>query len=255
MPSFLSRLIGTFSAKRELPETPPLPRSVRRPRREPLDDEVADIIARLAPPADRRSSAAWDDYWRRQLSTGFAQMFDMMIDDCELVTLMRRRGLRRILVAGNGISIEPRALSAAGFDVVAVDMSTLPVQIAAQIQPSDEQLASIVGAKSELPGPVSFVPGDLFDETVAAGPFDVIIERRTAQGYPNEERNTLLESLAARLSPRGLFLSHCHDGAWRPGRDPSHVTGEWFRAHGWDIITSPEQSSSGRSAWLVSSTG
>src|SRR4051812_18798789 len=110
MPSFLSRLLGAFATKRKEPQ---------RPQPEQSDDDRAGIVARLlAPPTDRRSSAAWDDYWRRQLSTGFAGMFDMMFDDQQLVALMRGQGRRRVLVAGNGISIEPRALSAAGFDVV-----------------------------------------------------------------------------------------------------------------------------------------
>ena len=101
MPSFLSRLFGAFATKREAPQ---------RSRPEQLDDGSAGIVARLSPPTDRRSSAAWDDYWRWWVSSGFAFWVDMMLDDCELVTLMRQHRRRLVLVAGNGISIEPRAL-------------------------------------------------------------------------------------------------------------------------------------------------
>lgn len=247
MPSFLSRLFGANDTKRDAPRRPP-----------PLqrDDDIARILALLEPPADRRSSAAWDDYWRRQLSTGFAAVFDMMVDDHALVTLMRQQGWHLVLVAGNGISGEPCALSAAGFDVVAVDISPLAVKIAERIQLSETELRPFIGeGQARATGTATFVQGDLLDPTVAAGPFDVIIERRTAQGYPDDERDTLLSALAARLATEGIFLSHCHDSAGGPGREPRHVTGEWFRAHGWNILHRGEEQPSGRTAWLVSSTG
>jgi SAM-dependent methyltransferase len=248
MASFMSRLFGVFGPRQNAPQDR---------QAAPLDADIAEIIARLSPPADRRNSAAWDDYWRRQLSTGFGLMFDMMFHDRELAALMRKEGLRRTLVVGNGVSVEPRALSAAGFDVLALDLSPLALEIAQQIELGDEQLASLIGENGRQPGgTVTFVAGDLFDPAVGTGPFDVIIERRTAQDYPDDERDALLSALADRLTPRGILVSHCHDGAWRPPREPRHATAEWFRAHGWNILRKAEdRRSSGRSAWLVSSTG
>ena len=65
-----------------------------------------------------------------------------------------------------------------------------------------------------------FVIGDILDSSVCSGPLDAIIERCTLQLFPPEERGIALDTLASRLTPDGLFLSHCHDGGWKPPDKP-----------------------------------
>jgi len=48
---------------------------------------------------------------------------DMFCDDSVLVRVMNDEGIKRVLCAGNGISQEPKALAAAGMNVVAMDIS------------------------------------------------------------------------------------------------------------------------------------
>jgi hypothetical protein len=206
-----------------------------------FDPDLDEIFAQLGPPRALRSPSAWDDYWQRQLKAGVATLGDMLFDKRELIAVMRSRGLKRVFIAGNGLSDEPVHLATAGFDVTVMDIS--PIAIALMRRAAEGSTAS-------------FVLGDLFDETLCRGPFDVVIERRTAQGYPDAERDLLLVALAARLQPHGLFVSHCHDGSWRPPNEPRHVTGQWFRAQGWHIAhAARDLPRSERSAWLVTSTG
>jgi len=47
-----------------------------------------------------------------------------------LIKVMNDEGIKRILCAGNGISQEPKALAAAGMDVVALDISPQATEIA-----------------------------------------------------------------------------------------------------------------------------
>jgi hypothetical protein len=105
----------------------------------------------------------------------------MMVDDRELVAVMREEGLRRVLVGGNGVSVEPRALSAAGFDVVAVDISPLALKAAQHFELAGDRLASFVGDGAEgTGGRLTFLEGDLFEPTFCAGPYDV--DHRTTHG-------------------------------------------------------------------------
>jgi len=221
-------------------------------------DPVDEVMRLLEPPSDLRSGAAWDGYWGRQIAFGLGPpLFDMMVNNHDLVILMRKEGFRTVLLVGNGISLEPRALATAGFEVVALDISPRALQIAQDFPLGDDYLASLIGPRAaRAGGRVEFVVGDVLDPTVCGGPFDVIVERRTAQNYPDETRGAFLAALVARLSGQGILVSHCHDAAWRPGRERRHVTGEWFRARGWPILGgAPDRKPPGQVAWLVSSTG
>jgi 2-polyprenyl-3-methyl-5-hydroxy-6-metoxy-1,4-benzoquinol methylase len=181
----------------------------------------------------------------------------MFCNDQEVVSVMRKIDTQRILCAGTGSSVEPRALAAAGFEVVAVDLSPRALEIAKTFPSSKEQLQHYIDPRSvRSGGSVEFVVGDLFDASVASGPFDTIIERRTAQTYEAEDRATLLSSVAARMTPEGIFVSHCHDNRWKPGTKPRHATGEWFRNYDWVIWNGgPGTKPPGRVAWLVTTTG
>jgi hypothetical protein len=105
-------------------------------------------------------------------------------------------------------------------------------------------------------GSVEFTIGDIFDRQVFPGPFDVIIERRTSQIFRESNRSSFMGALASRLAEGGIFLSHCHDAAWKPGRDPRHPAKEWFQSEGWTIWNGdPRPKPVGRCAWEVTSTG
>ncbi len=230
----------------------------RRPGQEQPQIGTSDDIWRaLAPPIDLRSPIAWDEYWNRQMAFGFAGLSDMLFSDRDLVDLMRRSGLKTILLAGNGLSLEPRVLATAGFDVVALDISPRAVQCAQQITIADDQLKAMLGEDAARPGGrVQFVVGDVLEPSICAGPFDVVVERLTAQDYPDDTLGSFLTALSKRLSPYGILVTHCHDNSWRPGTEPRHRPGEWLRADGWVTVRRlPDVKPAGRFAQLVSSTG
>jgi hypothetical protein len=81
-------------------------------------------------------------------------------------------------------------------------------------------------------GTLSFVTGDLMDAAICPGPFDAIIERRTVQLFPLEEQVPALERLSARLSDRGVFVSHQHNGGWRRDQPRNHYAEPWLVANG-----------------------
>src|SRR5262249_55076975 len=82
-----------------------------------------DDLAWLCPPCDVRDYAVWDRYWLAQATHGLTPLaFDMFsYGGPSIIECLNMRGAKTILCAGNGISQEPRALAAAGFEVVAMD--------------------------------------------------------------------------------------------------------------------------------------
>jgi len=218
----------------------------------------ADELAWLLPPSTTSDPAAWDQYWSDQASHGLGpQLFDMFCDDTELVELMVRHAMTRVLCAGSGISQEPRVLAEAGLRVVAIDISPVALRLAQTWDPRPGESEHILHPSLRRPGgTLEYVVGSLLDPSLCTGPFDLIIERRTLQLFAPEERQAALEALASRLVEGGILLSHCHDGAWRPPAEPFHATEALFRSSGWPILTgrSPAKPVR-RSAWLVRSTG
>jgi hypothetical protein len=217
----------------------------------------------------------WDEWWKVRLSEGTSDMFpcfesplgrgprDLFLlvhSDNLLVKVMSERGLRTILCAGNGISQEPRALAAAGFEVTALDISPVAVSCAEAYNADSRRLSYFCSPGLHRPGGrVEFVVGDLLDNTVCPGPFDVVIERRTVQWFAEHERAAALSALAGRLNEIGIFMSQCLDDpfplelGWSQHRSGFfHASEFWFREHGW--VTCDENASSpltGRAAWLV----
>jgi hypothetical protein len=220
-------------------------------------DEDAEL-SWLDPPTNPEDVTAWDRYWTEQVEHGLGPpLFDMFCHDHELVTIMNNEGMRRILCAGNGISQEPRALAAAGFEVVALDLSSRATEIARSAELRPERLQHFFDPALSRPGGhVDFVVGDIRDSTVCPGPFDVIIERRTAQLYFSRAIGTILKGLQERLDSNGILLSHCHDGAWKPPGKPRHFTEPWFEDNGWTFWSGDfGKKPSGRVVWIFSSTG
>jgi SAM-dependent methyltransferase len=191
----------------------------------------------MFPPEDVRDVAAWDRYWDAQIAHEVSPvMGDMFSDDRPLIPYMKSRGFRSILCAGNGVSQEPRALAAAGYEVTALDHSQVATKLAQALQPTAEYLDIFVDASSRnSEEDATYVAGDLFDPDCAPGPFDVIIERRTLQLHRGADFDRALQALITRLRPDGLLFSQAHDGGWRPPAPRVHPAERSLAAQGWLI--------------------
>jgi hypothetical protein len=225
---------------------------------------------------ETKDAGFWDGWWRDRLSQeydssafpGFESpigrdprsLYRLVNGDDLLATVMSEHGLRTILCAGNGVSQEPRALAAAGFEVTALDISPVAVSYAEAYDADPRRLGQFCSPELHRPGGrVEFVVGDLLDGMVCPGPFDVVIERRTVQWFAEHERGAALTALAERLNEVGIFMSQCLDDAFPPELGWSqhrsgffHASESWFRENGWvacDEIASPPIT--GRMAWLV----
>jgi len=206
----------------------------------------------LMPPSDPCDVSGWDRYWDAHVREGFGPGFyDMAIDDRALVAVVKAEGLRRVLCAGNGLSLEPWYFAVGGCQVTALDLSPRAAEILqiVELPPEWREQAEQRG------GRIDYVVGDLRDPAVCPGPFDVIIERRTAQVYAEHGLDGALAALAARLDENGIFVSHCHDGCWRPPAEPRHYTREWFVRNRWTLWDGAGEKPAGRVAWLHLSTG
>lgn len=214
-----------------------------------------DDFSWMFPPKTLVDPAPWDRFWHDHLTHGMAGILDMWCDDGPIIDAMRANGLKTVLCVGNGISQEPRALAWAGFEVTALDLSPFASQIAERAEPTENHLASIVGGRSAgSNGYVTFVVGDLCDPACCPGPYDVVIERRTLQLYPEEQRPAALNAVADRLASPGIFFSQAHNGAWRPPQPRNHIHEPWFVQRGWERWQG-DGTLKGRVAWLFLSTG
>jgi hypothetical protein len=223
--------------------------------RAPARLDPADDFSWMFPPTTLIDPLPWDQYWRDQLSHGVAGFVHLFCDDGDLVDAMRAHGLKTILCVGNGISQEPRALAQAGFDVTALDLSPFAREVALRSSPSDELLAQLVGGRSRgMNGHLQFVVGDLRDAGCCPGPYDVVIDRKTLQLYPEAERPNAMQAVANRLGSPGIFFSHGHDGGWKPPQPRIHALESWFRAEGWTIWRDDDPLKE-RVAWLLMTTG
>jgi SAM-dependent methyltransferase len=226
---------------------------------------------------NRGNAEAWDEWWTVRLSRGRDNMFfpvlpapifefrgqlwDVPNNDDPVVHIMREHGLRTVLCAGNGVSQEPRALAAAGFDVTALDISPVAVRHAENYCDDAGYFACLFcsPALHRPGGSVSFIIGDLLNAETCPGPFDVVIERRTVQVFAEHERDAALSALSRRLSDVGVFLSLCLDDpfpahlGWSQHESGLfHASEPWFREHGWVIWDGlPNSALAGRVAWLI----
>jgi len=219
------------------------------------DDEISDEFSWIFSPTTLVDSAPWDKYWREQLSHGVAGFVHLFCDDGDLVDVMRANGLRTVLCIGNGISQEPRALAWAGFDVTALDLSPFATEVASKASPPEDYLAQLVGGRSGgLNGHLEFVVGDLCDAGCCPGPYDLVIERKTLQLYPDADLPIAMKVVSNRLASPGIFFSQCHDGSWAPPAPRKHLLEPWFRAEGWQFYGG-EVLLRNRVAWLFMTTG
>lgn len=111
-------------------------------------------------------------------------------------------------------------------------------------------------SQSRPGGQVEFVIGNILDPSICPGPFDVVIERCTAQLYLNHDIGGILGALARRIGPEGIFVSHCHDGGWKPPAERPYFTKPWFQQNQWTIWNGGfGRKPPGRVACLSISTG
>ena len=245
---------------------------------------------RLTPPRDVHDASAWDAYWTNHLEVGLMEqgLSDMMSSDERLVGLLRQRGATTILCAGNGLSSEALSLAVHGFQVTALDLSPVAgARIAKSLRDPEHPMRQIPGFRvtddgvvfdgsGPIPsqlcpkihrtddtapqrgGSLRFVSGDLTVSEVYPGPFDVVIERRTVQLFPDGEQESALDRLAGRLAARGTFVTHLHDGCGGPGRHRPHHAREWSRSRGFVVdydVDEEMQRSAPRLVCLTLSTG
>ncbi|MFN8583173.1 MAG: hypothetical protein U0163_19625 [Gemmatimonadaceae bacterium] len=244
----------------------------------------------LKPPRDVEDRAGWDEYWRNHLKVGTMEQgfSDVMSSDTTLPGLLAGRGSRTILCAGNGLSTEALSLALHGFNVTALDISTVPGEVFGRMLQNpehslrripgfsmhddgsvtfgaagsiDPELCPPIHRSSDYPprrgGSLSFVTGNLIDQETCPGPFDVVIERRTVQLFPEAGRLVALDRLVARLTKRGVFVSQQHKGNWKRGDDRTHYAKTWLESHGFVIHTQTTSDESGvaRLACLMFSSG
>jgi hypothetical protein len=226
----------------------------RKGEQDPFDDED---FSWMFPPQDLLDPDAWDRYWISHLEHGIGpQLADMFCWDDELVGVMTRAEMKTVLFVGSGISREPRALAEAGFTVVAMDLSPVAIEIARSVEFTPDAVESFFDQKLRRPGgSVDFVVGNFLDPSVCSGPFDVIIERRTAQLFVTRDLDGVMSCLSNRLNENCIFFSHCHDACWEPPADPVHYAESWFRDNGWNNWYGEGDKPGGRVAWTFTSTG
>lgn len=227
-----------------------------------------------AKPNSSPDAAYWDQWWNDLLSDGRAvpymfpmieaplvchkdTYYDVANSDKLLIGMMVEYGLRTILCVGSGISMEPRALAEAGFNVTALDLSPTALRVVEGIELGPNGVRHFCGSRADRTGGhVDFVVGSLLDMTLCPGPFDVIIERRTVQRFEENDQSAALRALAGRLGAIGILLSHCNDSFPTKKRGLFHASEAWFRERRWTIWDrSTECALKGRVAWLVRSSG
>jgi len=169
-------------------------------------------ISWLLPPEDVHDPLAWDKFWVDQISHQNRMVFHEIYPvTVPVIDFMWEYGMQSVLCAGNGLSLEPALLSQAGLDVVALDLSEYAMQFLRDAKLESTEIQSPFGQlPTRMGGTLRFETGDLFDECECAGPFDVIIERRTIQLFGDRQADAL-RALMARSSGKGCLISHWHN--------------------------------------------
>ena len=210
------------------------------------------------PPRELRDAEPWDRYWMAQLEHGLGPpLHDMFCNDDALIDAMEGRRLKTVLCVGSGISQEPHALAAAGFDVTALDISPFATRFAREATLAVDEAGRFFDPHRRRPGgSAQFIAGNLLDPNACRGPFDVVIERRTLQLFPESERVAALAAVTSRLSKDGILFTHCHDGGWRPPDPPQHAIEPLLGPAGFSVIGSrSSMPATGRVAIVFMSTG
>jgi hypothetical protein len=186
-------------------------------------------------PRNWRNIAGWDRYWTRTIADDFwreAGAFNLDYGLQRELDWLRKRGYRRILFAGNGISLEPYAYAHLGFDATAVDVSHVasefvqafpvaPVHLSRFLPAYLTQWDEIHGAEIEVydaakslkrveregvgGGRVRVITADMFS-FVPDEPFDVVYSNRAIQGFDSADRVELARRMADWVRPGGACV-------------------------------------------------
>jgi SAM-dependent methyltransferase len=192
---------------------------------------------RICQPRDWLDREGWDTYWRAVIADHDAQTGKASPISREpflnyYLPLMRERGNCRILFAGNGISLEPRALAHCGFDVTAADVSPSACDFVREFQLTAAQVGHFLPAFPEGPDPSGidfqkYYPPSSLDrarkehrpggrlEVLAEDllhwspvqPFDFIYAERAIQWFSGEVQQELARRFFAWLSPGGMLVA------------------------------------------------
>jgi hypothetical protein len=196
------------------------------------------------PPADWRDVDGWNAYWQtniEQTRPDLLLVFDIRPVDAVLVPRDLERLMRRkrtsVLVVGNGITLIPRMFCHAGFQTVALDISSVATEFARRYEPTREDwrllfqldgkgaVGDFVKDFARPGGTVEYICGDLFEQDVTPGPFDVIWSSRSLQGFNDEDLELAIGRLDARLHSNG----ECHVLVQNSADKYKHIVGVFER--------------------------
>jgi SAM-dependent methyltransferase len=129
-----------------------------------------------------------------------------------LLPFLRARPGARVLSAGCGVSLEVRALAAAGVDAVGLDVSELAIAHARSCTHFEEEAARFLSpGQRRRGGSAAWVTGSLLDPAACPGPFDAIICRATLQYFWRQGLlDEAIDALTARLAPDGVLVVTSH---------------------------------------------
>jgi hypothetical protein len=132
--------------------------------------------AGLYPTGPFRQARAWLEQFATMAAPHFAA----------LLTQLRQRGQRAVWFPGCGLDPLPRLFTDLGFDVVATDISPTAIRF----QQSTDNDVSVLRSRyqtqiaaPDAPGLLSCIVHD-FHSTCPAGPFDLILNFKSFQGFP-----------------------------------------------------------------------
>lgn len=155
----------------------------------------------------------WENYWKSRISDTDAdgKFFYFEITD-ELVPILRKLDLRKILCVGNGVSLEALALAYAGFEVDVLDISKEAIDFISNYELTDNDLKKFYSENQHHEGgKINYIVGDFTDKSICPGSYDVIITRRTLQYFTRNNFFRTLNTLIEKLNEGGMFVNHTHN--------------------------------------------
>lgn len=237
-----------------------------------LEEELNAVDQFLSPPRDWRNADAWERYWQRVI----ADPRERAANSCSFASsaiiqhlpLLRERRLQRILLAGNGIALDPHFFVHCGFDVHALDVSPSACRHVAEVRVDADNLIRYTAEYDEPDtcdsygmrvsrfnparsrerleqerrpgGQLAVIDADLFEYSPQQL-YGVIYSDRAWQGFADEDREALVRRFFQWLSPGGVCLVGTvnlygnQTEAEQPFRDAGFfvhldATNEWYRA-------------------------
>lgn len=234
-----------------------------------LEQETLDALAPMGGPVypieapiqyDWERKQRWDVFWATLIEpdrayTIFSGEHRHLEDADGQVTLgqlerWRAANVRSVLIVGNGVSLEARGLAALGFDVTALDVSSLATHFARHL-PWDAEcmrhyLVDDHGEPVATPsdhfrpgGSLQYACGDFRRPDVLPGPYDLVVGRRVFQcNMP--DNMPALDAAIDRLRPGGFILVHEHNMYRHREAYRQHLRGRGFVLQGdgagWNAI-------------------